>query len=258
MNDDFLYEPKPKKNPVKVFAGLGAVITGVIIFAVLVFSSFTIIDTGERGVVLRLGRFANIMNEGLNFKVPFVDTVIKMNVRDVNYAIQTEVSSKDMQGIQVDVSLLYALDPASVGTIYQTYGVNYEATLIKPTLLEITNSVIANYPIEEFVEKRAEISNKINAAFIDKTANSGIAVKSLLITNHDFSDEYNKAIESKKVAEQGALKAKYDLERVTLRQKLNCRNRNLLAQWYFKKKQLINGMVSSQPIWVTEASFLLS
>lgn len=76
-----------------------------------------------------------------------------MNVRDVNYAIQTEVSSKDMQSIQVDVSLLYALDPASVGTIYQTYGVNYEATLIKPTLLEITNSVIANYPIEEFVER---------------------------------------------------------------------------------------------------------
>ena len=45
MDDDFLYEPKPKKNITKVFAGLGAVITGVVIFAVLVFSSFTIIDT---------------------------------------------------------------------------------------------------------------------------------------------------------------------------------------------------------------------
>lgn len=44
-----------------------------------------------------------------------------------------------------------------------------------------TFSVIANYPIEEFVEKRAEISNKINAAFIAKTANSGIAVKSFLM-----------------------------------------------------------------------------
>lgn len=238
MDDDFLYEPKPKKNITKVFAGLGAVIAGVVIFAVLVFSSFTIIDTGERGVVLRLGRFANIMNEGLNFKVPFVDTVIKMNVRDVNYAIQTEVSSKDMQGIQVDVSLLYALDPASVGTIYQTYGVNYEATLIKPTLLEITNSVIANYPIEEFVEKRAEISNKINAAFIAKTANSGIAVKSLLITNHDFSDEYNKAIENKKVAEQGALKAKYDLERVTLEAEAQLQKQRSLSPLVLQEKAI--------------------
>lgn len=46
MDDNFLYEPKPKKNITKVFAGLGAVITGVVIFAVLVFSSFTIIDRG--------------------------------------------------------------------------------------------------------------------------------------------------------------------------------------------------------------------
>lgn len=77
MDDDFLYEPKPKKNITKVFAGLGAVIAGVVIFAVLVFSSFTIIDTGERGVVLRLGRFANIMNEGLNFKVPLWILLLK-------------------------------------------------------------------------------------------------------------------------------------------------------------------------------------
>ena len=37
-----------------------------------------------------------------------------------------------------------------------------------------------------------------------------------MITNHDFSDEFDKAIENKKVAEQGALKAKYDLQRVKL------------------------------------------
>jgi regulator of protease activity HflC (stomatin/prohibitin superfamily) len=76
--------------------------------------------------------------------------------------------------------------------------------------------VIAGYPIEIFVEKRAEISQKISDAFIQKTQDTGIVVKSFLITNHDFSDEYNKAIEAKKVAEQGALKAKYDLEKTRL------------------------------------------
>lgn len=43
MDDDFLYEPKPKKNITKVFAGLGAVIAGVVIFAVLVFSSLRLL-----------------------------------------------------------------------------------------------------------------------------------------------------------------------------------------------------------------------
>lgn len=199
---------------------------------------FKIIDTGERGVTLRMGRYAGIMSEGLNFKLPLIDKVVKMNIRDVNYAVETEVSSRDMQSIKVDVSLLYSLDPQSVGTVYQKYGTGYEATLIKPTLMEITNSVIANYPIEEFVEKRTEISNKINQAFVAKTANSGIVVKSLLITNHDFSDEYNKAIENKKVAEQGALKAKYDLDRVTLEAEAQLQKQKSLSPLVLQEKAI--------------------
>ena len=41
-------------------------------------------------------------------------------------------------------------------------------------------------------------------------------VKSLLIVNHDFSDEFNKSIEEKKVAEQRSLTAKFTLERMKL------------------------------------------
>lgn len=137
-----------------------------------------------------------------------------------------------MQTIAVEESLVYALNTKDVGLIYQKYGTKYEDILIKPTLAEITNSVIAAYPIEQFVEKRSEISDKINNRFTEKVKDSGIIVKSLSLTNHDFSDEYNKAIEAKKVAEQGALKAKYDLERVTLE-----------AEAQLKKQKSLNSMV---------------
>ena len=192
--------------------------TGIImvLLTVTAFLSFTIIDTGERGVVLRLGEYRYIMNEGINFKIPFMDRVIKMSVRDTTFNTKLEVSSKDMQTIVVENTLIYALDQNKLGKIYKAYGTGYVDTVIKPTLAEVTNAVIAAYPIETFVEKRAEISQKISDAFVMKTHDSGIIVKSLLITNHDFSDEYNKAIEAKKVAEQGALKAKYDLEKTRL------------------------------------------
>lgn len=193
---------------------------------------FTIVDTGERGVVLTMGRYSRTMDEGLNFKTPFMDHVIKMNVRDVNFPVETEVSSKDMQTIKIKEAMIYSLDPKKVGSIYQNYRGDIEKILIRPTLLEITNAVIAQYPIESFVEKRPEISKKIADAFIAKTADSGIIVKSLLITDHDFSDQFNSAIEAKKVAEQGALKAKYDLERVTLE-----------AQAQMEKQKSLNEMV---------------
>jgi regulator of protease activity HflC (stomatin/prohibitin superfamily) len=88
--------------------------------------------------------------------------------------------------------------------------------LIRPTLSEKINAIIAEYPIEAFVEKRAEISNRIRTAFASQVEGNGVLVKTLLITNHDFSDEFNKAIEDKKIAEQGALTAKFTLERMKL------------------------------------------
>ena len=198
----------------------------------LVYSSYHIIETGERGVVLRLGKFTGIMNEGLNFKIPFMEKVVPMSIRDDKFTLKLEVSSSDIQSISVEESLVYALNPESVGKVYQTYGTKYADILIRPALAEITNSVIAAYPIEQFVEKRTEISNKIREEFVQRMEGTGVVVKSLSLTEHDFSDEYNKAIEAKKVAEQGALKAKYDLERVTLE-----------AEAQLKKQKSLNELV---------------
>lgn len=194
-------------------------------------SCSTIIETGERGVILRLGKYTGIMDEGFNFKMP-IDHVIKMSVRDQKYNAKAEVSSSDMQTILVVESLVYSIDPKHVGDIYKKYQLMYENILIRPILAEVTNSVIAAYPIERFVEKRSEISNKIKAEFERRVEGTGIIVKSFSLVNHDFSDEYNKAIEAKKVAEQGALKAKYDLERVTLE-----------AEAQLKKQKSLNEMV---------------
>ncbi len=193
---------------------VGVVIAIIALF--LFFNSFYTINTGERGVVLRLGKLTNVVGEGLHVKVPFMDEIFKISIRDSNLTIKTEVSSSDIQTIAVEVGLVYALNPTQVGSIYQTYGTKIEETLVRPTLAEKINAIIAEYPIEAFVEKRAEISNRILTAFASQVEGNGISVKTLLITNHDFSDEFNKAIEDKKIAEQGALTAKFTLEKMKL------------------------------------------
>ncbi len=196
----------------------------------LVFSSYHIIETGERGVVLRLGKFTKIMDEGLNFKIPFMEKVIPMNIRDEKLTLKLEVSSSDIQSIIITESLVYALNPEAVGKIYQTYGTKYSEILLRPMLSE--------NPIEQFVEKRTEISNKIRSEFINRMKDTGIIVKSLNLTDHDFSDEYNKAIEAKKVAEQGALKAKYDLERVTLEAEAQMKKQKSLNELVLREKAI--------------------
>lgn len=211
-----MYQQQSK--PIAPKFSTGTIITGVIIAIVLIALStcFYTVDTGERGVVLRFGSLSSVASEGLNIRIPIADDVKIMSIRDKNLTIHTEVSSSDIQTITVDVALVYSLDPSEVGRIFQTYGENIENTLVRPTLSEKVNAVIAEYPIERFVEKRAEISDKINTSFSEQVAGTGIKVKSLLITSHDFSDDFNKAIEDKKIAEQGALTAKFTLERMKL------------------------------------------
>jgi regulator of protease activity HflC (stomatin/prohibitin superfamily) len=189
----------------------------IALFVIIIFSSsFYTIDTGERGVVLRFGSLQSLASEGLNIKAPFIDRVETMSVRDKKLSINIEVSSSDIQTIRVEVGVVYALDPTKVGQLYQRYGTIIEETLLRPSLSEKINAIIAEYPIEQFVEKRAEISNRIKVAFSSQVEGSGIIVKDLLIVNHDFSDEFNKAIEDKKIAEQGSLAAKFTLERMKL------------------------------------------
>lgn len=217
---------------------IAKIVSGVFIAFIAIMSSFSIIETGERGVVLRLGEYKYTMNEGLNFKAPFIDSVYKMQIRDKSYNSDVEVSSKDMQTIKISSSLVYSLDSQKVGDIYRRYGNNIESTIIKPTVAEVINATIAQYPIEEFVSKRDEISKKIMGTIRTRLSDIGIDIKSFLITNHDFSDDYNKAIEQKKIAEQAAITAEYNKQKAQLDSEANKYRNEGLSKYVLMEKFL--------------------
>lgn len=217
---------------------IAKIVSGIIIAFIAIMSSFSIIETGERGVVLRLGEYKYTMNEGLNFKAPFIDSVYKMQIRDRSYNSDVEVSSKDMQTIKISSSLVYSLDSQKVGDIYRRYGNNIESTIIKPTVAEVINATIAQYPIEEFVSKRDEISKRIMGTIQTRLSDIGIDIKSFLITNHDFSDDYNKAIEQKKIAEQAAITAEYNKQKAQLDSEANKYRNEGLSKYVLMEKFL--------------------
>ena len=217
---------------------IAKIVSGVFIAFIAIMSSFSIIETGERGVVLRLGEYKYTMNEGLNFKAPFIDSVYKMQIRDRSYNSDVEVSSKDMQTIKISSSLVYSLDSQKVGDIYRRYGNNIESTIIKPTVAEVINATIAQYPIEEFVSKRDEISKRIMGTIQTRLSDIGIDIKSFLITNHDISDDYNKAIEQKKIAEQAAITAEYNKQKAQLDSEANKYRNEGLSKYVLMEKFL--------------------
>jgi prohibitin 2 len=202
------------------------IISAGILF-VLAINSFVIVEAGSVGVIKRLGAVNDIpLEEGIHFKTPFIDTIIHVNIRLNNTKSGALSSSKDLQTVKTEVSVQYSIKGDMAAQTFQKIGLTgqIQATIIEPSIEESVKSVTARYTAEELITKRDHVKNEIQQAiqnFIDTTLNNkgiqnGIHIANVAITDFNFSEEFNRAIELKVKAEQEALQAKNEkIRRVT-------------------------------------------
>lgn len=173
---------------------------------------FVVIGAGERGVVFnRIGGVSDrIMGEGLNFKTPFVDVAIPMEVRVQKQQIKAEGSSKDLQTVTIEVALNYHIDPLKVNKLYQEVGKYYDQRVIEPAVQESVKAAAARYPLEQIVTQRSEVREMISADLAARLGKYYLSLDALSITEIDFSAEFDRIIEDKQIAEQKIKKAEYE------------------------------------------------
>lgn len=180
------------------------------------FSSFYVIDAGERGIVLTFGSLTKVVDDGFHLKVPFVQKVTKVDVRTRKAHAPAAASSQDMQKVSTEIALNYHLDPAKLADIYTKYGMDVESNLIDPRIQEVVKAVTAKYRAEQLLQQREQVKSEIETSLRIALAPYRIVVEALQITNFSFSEQYDAAIEAKQVAEQNAQKAKNDLDRIKI------------------------------------------
>lgn len=200
----------PQKIPTKAF--LGGIIGIVIV--VLAASSYFSIEAGDRGIVLRFGEVSRVVDPGARFKIPFAESVVRMSVRVQKTTTKTEAASRDLQTVQTTMVLNYSLVPEKVGQMYANIGLNFNERVIDPAVKESFKAAAARYTAEELITKRETLKTEVRNYLRDRLQVYGIIVVELSITDFEFSQEFNKAIEAKQTAEQNALRAKRDLERI--------------------------------------------
>lgn len=208
-------EKMEKKMP-KFVKRLLIIVPCAIVALIVIVSCFDIVPAGFNGVKLTMGAVdGTVLNEGLAFKLPFAQQIVHVDARVKKYTLEGETSaSKDMQSITTNVALNYRVDGANVDDLYKNLSLNYEDTIIAPAVSECIKSVTSQYTAEEAITRRSEISSQMKDMLKERLEDKYIFVDSLNITDLTFSAAFDKAIEEKQVAEQNALKAKYDLERI--------------------------------------------
>jgi len=195
---------------------------------IIIFGSFVIVGPGQRGIIVQFGKVSDrVMGEGMNFKLPIRDSIVKVSVQtetvqfdnlqgkgDLSEQSSLFCATKDLQDVQIAVIVNYHLDANKVNKTFQQYGSTYKANIIEPIIREVIKSQAALYTAEELVTKRAEFSEKVSVLLADKLSGKDSIFERLNITNFQFSDSFSKAIEAKVTAEQNALAAKNKLEQV--------------------------------------------
>jgi len=175
------------------------------------------IGAGERGILLQFGAVqGTIFDEGLYFKIPFVHSVVVMDVKVQKDEVQAGASSKDLQIVSSKIALNYHLDPQAVNKIWQNIGRNYNSRIISPSIQEAVKSVTAKFTAEELITKREEVKDQIKLNLSERLSKSFIIVDEFNIIDFSFSPAFNEAIEAKVTAEQLKLKAERDLERIKI------------------------------------------
>ena len=207
----FTVNPNGKK--VKIIVGFCVALLLIVAISI---ASITIVPAGHKGVTLNMGAVTGaVMNEGINFKIPFVQNAEIIDVRVKKYESKDNSSaSKDLQTIKSSIAVNYRVNQDHVADLYQKIGMSYESTVINPAISECIKSVTSRYTAEELITKRTEVSEEMKNFLQKKLSEKYILVDSFNIINFDFTDAFNTAIEEKQIAEQNALKAKYDLERI--------------------------------------------
>ncbi len=201
-----------KKVPAKL-----VIIVGAILFILLFFRPWVQVGAGQRGIVLNFGAVQKqVMEEGLHLRIPVMQEIILMDVKIQKAETDAAAASADLQDVSSRIALNYHIVPDKANIVYQKIGIQFKERIIDPAIQEVVKAVTAKYTAEELITKRPAVSEAMRLALAERLIANNIAVDAFSITIFSFSKIFTEAIESKQTAEQLALKAKRDLDRIKI------------------------------------------
>lgn len=181
---------------------------GVIaLFAIIMFArSANTVDTGKRGVKVTFGKVLNeSLPEGLYFVNPFTTHIYEMDTQVQKWAGETQAYTHDVQQAGVNFVLNYRLDPNAAHTVYQQVGADWASKLIGQVVFEEIKREFGQHEAVDIIATRDKAARSIEARIGTALAARNVIVTGFQLTNIDYTQEFEHAVEAKVVAQQKAI-----------------------------------------------------
>ena len=195
---------------------VGALIMAIVCFIgfIIVPFSFHTVETGTVAVVKELGRAKETRTAGTYFDLWMTNKYVNYDSKVQDVPIGTAAYSKDAQTMTVTMNLQYQILPDKAVEIANQYG-SLDALQARITAIatEKAKAVLSSHKAMDIIINRSDMSPQVEDAIRTAVGQEFyVNITSVVVTNIDFSDEFEKAVEDKMVAEQNKLKAEYEAQ----------------------------------------------
>lgn len=182
---------------------VGAVLLCALLLMVTMGSWFQI-DQGERGVVLRNGKLHSVAEPGLGFKLPFIDEVARISVRDHTRRFdKLEAYSFDQQPATLLVSVSYRVPAERVGKLYAEYGAlgALESRALERRTFDAVKNVFGRFTAVSAIQNREKLGLDVSAAVRTAMGDAPVQIVGVQIEEVAFSKAYEQSIEQRMLAQ---------------------------------------------------------
>jgi regulator of protease activity HflC (stomatin/prohibitin superfamily) len=184
----------------------------------IVLGSWYTIDQTQRGVLLRNGAFVEVVQPGLHFKWPWIDTVVKIDMQTHTYTwAKMESYSADQQPANLKVSVTLHVAGDKVPDMYARFRGDLQAAVdrtIAPHVNEKVKVVFGQYTAARAISARGQLNADAAKALTEAIAYDPVfAIESVQIEDIAFSADYIRSVEQRMQAEVEVQRLQQNLAR---------------------------------------------
>jgi regulator of protease activity HflC (stomatin/prohibitin superfamily) len=221
------------------FALAGVVVAG----AISLLQCWTVIPAGHVGVVDFFGMVSdNTLKSGVNFVNPMAN-VVKFSIKTQEIKELMTVPSQEGLSVQLEISLLYHLNPENANKIYKTVGENYAEVLITPQFRSAVRGVTAKFEAKAlYTSGREVLAKEIESELRKLIEKRGIAIENTPLRQIVLPQGLTNAIEEKLKAEQESQRMQF----VLLKEKQEADRKRIEAQGIADFQKIVAQGISDQ------------
>jgi regulator of protease activity HflC (stomatin/prohibitin superfamily) len=202
-----------KKRLKKQEANFGLLVS-VVGLLVAAFNFFNVVPAGTVGVVDFLGNVSdNTLKSGVNLVNP-IATVQKFSIKTQEFKETMNVPSKEGLTVQLEISLLFKLNPEIANEIYKTVGPAYDEVILKPQFRSVVRGVTARYEAKAlYTASREKLAGEIMNELSKLVGPRGILIEAAAMRQIILPGGLTQSIEEKLQAEQESQRMAFVLKK---------------------------------------------